>query len=193
MRIFLIGTPRSGRSTVANALIDQGFQYLHATSWLRSLFRNQEPNEHLQQYEDAYCEFVSERLLNNPNLIVDNLKAAMKSHSSDSFVIDGLSSPRDFAHLFDYRTDVVVFLNRLDNDHEHLQDRDNIALSCTRDYCFWLSSAGLLPRSRWLEFNFRMIEDNSDYLKTLGSKNSVFIVKSIRQVITHLRELLRDI
>ena len=195
MNIFLIGLPKSGRTTMAKAIVEEGaFKYIDAASWVKATFRQQLPSEHLQQYLDEYYSFLSNRLNINPYFIMDNVFDLMKSQASEGhpYIIDGLTSPKDFTHLFDYRTDLVVFLNRTDNETDSHRDQDSIAISCTRDYCFWLASAGLLPRERWLEFNFKIPGEDSDLIKSLGSKNSVFIVKSLKRAIFHLKELLKS-
>jgi adenylate kinase family enzyme len=196
LNIFLIGLPKSGRTTVAKTIAEEGrFKYIDAASWVKATFRERLPNEHLQQYLDEYYSFLSKRLNTNPYFIMDNVYDLMKSQQGEGhpYIIDGLSSPKDFTHLFDYRTDMVVFLNRTDNESEQHRDQDSIAVSCARDYCFWLASADLLPRSRWIEYNFKIPGEDNEFVKPLGSKNSVFIVKSLNRAISHLKETLRVI
>lgn len=192
MKIFIIGLPQSGRTTVAKSLCQEGgsTKYIDASSWLQCTFREPAPGEHPQQYQDEYYQYLNDRMKVNPHFIVDNIRDLMKVHSKASnFVIDGITSPHDFINLFNYNEDIVVFLNRTDNNSEH-KDQENIGVSVMRDYCFWMSSAGLLSKDRWLEYNFKIPGEDSDFIKTLGSKNSVFIVKSIHRVISHLQEKL---
>lgn len=194
MKIFIIGLPKSGRTTVARAITQQfNARYIDAMSWVKSTFREKRSAEHIQQYEDEYDHFLSIRRTVNPWLITNHVFDLLKSHQADEmFVIDGIASPRDFSELFDYRHDVVVFLNRTDSETE-FKDHENIGISVIRDQCFWMSSASLLPKNRWIEYNFKMSGEDSDSVKELGSKNSVFIVKSIGNVIGHLSTLLKSI
>jgi adenylate kinase family enzyme len=195
MKIFIVGLPQSGRTTVAKSLAqEEGRKYIDASSWLRCTFREPNPGEHPQQYQDEYYQYLTQRMKVNPDFVVNNIQDMIKVHNKDgkfNFVIDGISSPRDLVTLFNYNTDYVIFLNRTDNNSEH-KDQENIGVSVMRDYCFWMSSAGLLPKERWLEYNFKIPGEDSDFVKTLGSKNSVFIVKSIERVISHLKEKLFD-
>jgi hypothetical protein len=85
--------------------------------------------------------------------------------------------------------DFIVFLNRTNNEVD-LKDYENIGVSVMRDYCFWLSSANNLDKNNWFEYNFNIPGEESDWVKSLGHKNSVFIVKSINKVISHLKERL---
>ncbi|MGH7239415.1 MAG: hypothetical protein ACREHG_05025, partial [Candidatus Saccharimonadales bacterium] len=78
------------------------------------------------------------------------------------------------------------------NEREY-KDHENIGTSVIRDYCFWMSVAGLLNKERWLEYNFRIPGENSDHIKVMGAQNSVFIVKSIAKVISHLTERLNEL
>src|SRR5271155_1659217 len=157
MKIFIVGLPKSGRTTAAQAIADH-FQarYVDAMSWLKDTFRGRQEGEHVQHYEDTYDHFLSIRRLVNPLLISKHVKDLLKTHDQDKvFVIDGIASPKDFVELFEYRKDIVIFLNRTDNDVE-FKDHENIGVSVIRDYCFWMASANLLPKNRWLEFNFKI-------------------------------------
>lgn len=195
MNIFIIGLPRSGRTTVAKSIVAaQGCQYIDATSWVKSDFRQPREGEHPHQFEDEYHQYLTKRMNVNPDFIRDHVCEMMKmtEDPNATFVIDGIFSPPDFINLFDYRKDIVVFLNRIDNDQE-CQDHENIGNSVIRDYCFWMSSAGVVARKRWLEYNFRIPGEDSDAIKTMGVQNSVFIVKSIKKVMSHLNEQIKEI
>lgn len=192
MKIFIIGLPESGRTTVAKALCQtHNLKHIHAASWIKSTFRDQRSDERSEPYLDEYHSWFTNRLKNNPNIILDHVNASMAGYSDkeSNFMIDGIFSPKDFTQLFDYNEDIVIFLNRTNNNAEY-KDYENIGVSVIKDYCFWLSSANLLPRNRWMEYNFQIPAEDSEFIKVLGSKNSVFIVKSINNVINHLKEQL---
>lgn len=194
MKIFVIGMPQSGRTTVCKAICQaDNYRYVDAISWVRSTFREQKPTEKPQQYEDEYHNWFVNRLKINPNLITENVQSTINAYSEEGdlvYVIDGIQSPRDLTELFDYNKDYVVFLNCTNNQAEY-EDYQNIGVSVMRDYCFWLSSASLLPRERWFEYNFSIPGEPIETVKVLGQKNSVFIVKSIGRVISHLKEKLK--
>lgn len=186
--------PESGRTTVAKAISqNENYCYIDATSWVRSTFREPKDKELPQQYQDELHSWVLNRLKINPQIIIDNVHDAISTYSKLSkeqhFVIDGLFSPKDFSQLFDYNQDIVVFVNRTNNQSEY-KDYENIGVSVIRDYCFWLSSAECLPKQRWIEYNFTIPGSESGVVKTLGHKNSVFIVRSINTAIAHLHEQL---
>jgi len=195
MKIFVVGMPQSGRTTVAKALCElKNFQYIDAVTWVKSTFREQKQGEHPHQYSDEYHSWLTNRMKLNPRLIIDNVYDSIDAYGRNAedtytFVIDGVSSPRDIMQLFDYNKDMIVFLNRTNNSADY-KDYENIGVSVMRDFCFWLSSADLLPKDRWLEYNFAIPGEDSDWVKSLGQKNSVFLVKSINKVISHLKEQL---
>jgi len=195
MKIFIVGLPKSGRTSVAKALVEaHDWEYIDAMSWVRSTFRPLKEDEHQHQYEDDYQQYLTKRMMVNPWFVSDHVYEMMKVNGQDDavFIIDGVASPKDFTALFDYRQDIVVFLNRVDNDHEY-RDHENIGISVMRDYCTWMSSAGILNKERWLEYNFRIPGENSDYIKVMGAHNSVYIVKSINKVISHLTDRLKEL
>jgi hypothetical protein len=192
MKVFIIGLPDSGRTTVAQAVCQEGaYQYANASSWLSCLFRERKSGEHIQQYQEEYHQYLSNRIKLDPDICINNVVDSIKCNSKpdSNFVIDGVMSPRDFTYLFDINKDIVIFLNRLDNLEEY-KDSDGIAVSVIRDYCFWLASAGFLSKERWIEYNFKIPGEDSSFAKELGSKNKVFLVKSINKVISHLKEML---
>lgn len=192
MKIFIVGLPKSGRTTVAQALAQElEYHYVDAATWLGLAFRPQNSGEHNQQYKEDYKVFMVDKLKESPNLVVDMIENSITNcWHPENFIIDGIQSPKDFVNLFDYNEDLVVFLNRTDNEFEY-EDYENIGVSVMRDYCFWLSSASLLPKDKWLEFNFKIPGEDSDAMKTLGSKNTVHIVRSLNKVISHLKSILK--
>jgi hypothetical protein len=190
MNVFILGLPKSGKTTVAKCLEQSlGFKYLNVSNWVKNTFRKQEPDEHEQHFKEEFNKHFFSLLKETPTMCCQY--AASFMHVSDvNFVIEGIMSPRDFIELFNVDKDIVVFLNRTDND-EFFQDHENIALPTMRDYCFWASSIGSLPKQRWLEYNFKLNGEDSDYVKNLGAKNSVFLVKSINNVMSHLQDNLK--
>ncbi len=195
MKIFIVGLPRSGRTTVAKAICEaHGYQYIDAMSWVRSTFRGIQKGEHPHQFEDEYQQYLTKRMSVNPWFVTDYIYEMMKVSGKEDaiFVIDGITSPKDFITMFDFRQDIIVFLNRTDNEHEY-RDHENIGTSVIRDYCFWMSSAGLIDKKRWLEYNFRIPGEEDNHIKQMGAQNSVFIIKSIKRVATHLIAKVKEI
>jgi len=178
MKIFLIGHSKSGKTMVAKSLTD----FKHITGQLHF-----DMNSNLSS--EALKEDYKSILLNKESFDLDYVNHVINSYHDNNFVIDGISDPKVFISLFDYTKDMVVFLNRLDND-VNIEDYQNISLCIMRDYCFWLSAIGLLEKERWIEYNFRVPGEDSEVIKKLGSKNSVFVVKSLSKVIAHLKEII---
>jgi predicted transcriptional regulator len=87
---------------------------------------------------------------------------------------------------------MIVILNRIDNDH-YITDYDNISLNIIRDYCFWLSDSGLLSKDKWIEYNFKITEDSSDFIKKLSDKSTIYLVKSLNTVISHITDIISHI
>ena len=194
MKIIICGLPHSGRTTVAKAVAqDLNYHYLDAISWVKHSFRLMEDGEYLHQYEDEYQQYMSKMMSNEPEFITNNVFQILDLYCPNSnFIIDGIGSPKDFMTLFDYRKDMVIFLNRIDNEKD-CSDQENIGVSVIRDYCFWLSAASLLKKTHWLEFNFRIPGEDIDFIKTMGAQNSIFIVKNIKKVISHLEEKIQEV
>lgn len=196
MKIFVIGMPQSGRTTVAEALSNQlaDCLYIDATSWIRASFRPMLDKETPLHYQDEYHSWLLQRMKANPMLFVNNVEQAICAYESGSnkkfnYVIDGIFSPHDFIKLFDYNHDLVVFLNRTNNTAEY-KDYENVAVPVIRDFCYWLASADLLTKNRWLEFNFAIPGNDSDIVKKLGNKNSVYIIRNIDRVAEIIKQYI---
>lgn len=193
MKIFLIGLPKSGRTTIAMSIAkEHGFSYVDS---MKNIFRSIRDGEDLNLYKEEYEEHLVRQRLRYPHSVSDGV--FMSQVRCENIVIDNILSPKDFSMLFDYesqdrRGDLVVFCNRTDNDADY-EDHENIGLSVIRDYCFWLSSANLLAKSRWLEYNYKTNKDGPDFVRAMGAQNSVFIVKSIGTVISLLNKYIKDI
>lgn len=192
MNIFIIGLPKSGRTSVAKEVADKlGFVYLSSSDWIKGVFRGPNADEHEQSYVEEYQKYFFDRLKVNPDMCINTVRDSLSCQKDKSFVIDGISSPRDFVTLFNYNKDAIVILNRTDNESYH-KDHDSIFISTVKDYCFWLASADILPKSRWIEYNFKLNADSSDVVKPMGSKNSVYLAKNIKRVKSHLEEQVRN-
>lgn len=190
MKVFIMGLPRSCRTTVAKSLsIMNNFFYIDASIPAKRLFMDKFPEG--KPRDDDYHNLIIDTLKVN-RFYIDIVTGMIAAYPNEIPVIDGLFSPKDFSYLFDPANDIVVFLNRLDNDVE-LRDYEDIALSVSRDYCFWLSSTDLLKRDRWLEFNFKVVCEDSPKIRTLGSKNTVFIVQTLDRVIEHLGIIIKGL
>lgn len=189
MRVFIVGLPGSGYDIFSKALFQElGMPYIDACSWVKYIFRDKKPSEHEQQYQESFDEFLTERLKIDPDLYLNHITSSLQIYQ-DNVVISGLYSPREFIKLFDYTKDIVVFLNRTDIDS--VKEENSIGISVIRDYCYYLASCKLLPRERWIEINYKLAGEESDFVKALGSKNSMFLVKNIKKAIAVLISLLK--
>lgn len=192
MKIFILGLSNSGRTTVAKHLADEDSLYISAMDWVKSTFRPKELGEDNLDFERSFNEYYSERIKVNPFLIAENIEEIIKSCPHNRFIVDGVLNPQNFMKLFDYNQDVLIVLNRIDNTIDST-DQDNIALNVIRDYCYWLSSMNLLDKDRWIEYNFRINAKGDGTVKKMGTRNIVYIIKSIDNVITHVKDVVKSI
>lgn len=194
MKVFILGRPQSGRSSVAKALCQEAkYCYVDGSDWVRQTFRSRREGEHVEQYQDAYHEYFANRLKGDTDLCLRNMEDTILYNPSDNYVIDGIVLPRDFIYLFDCAQDFVVFLNRNGDEDIPMKDYEKIGVSVMRDYCFWMSAANLLSKDKWYEYNFKMTGGDPSRFKAMGSKNSVFIVGSLDKAIEHLKASLNDL
>ncbi len=195
MNIFIIGLPGSGRTTLAKRVVSEGFIYIDASDWLKNSFRAKLPEEHEHQYQDALHAYITKNLYSAGEYtitqhVLGKQERMKKSEGLQStFVIDGVFLPQDFSNLFNPKKDMVIFLNCTNNTTEY-KDYQTVGVSVIRDCCFCLSAAGLLSGERWLEYNFCIPGTESDAVKKLSHKNTVFITKSLDKTISHVIEYI---
>ena len=192
MKILIICLPESGRTTIAKVISQQDKSfYISGFDWVKSTFRSKKMDESKDDYDRALNDFVKGRIKINPYLFVDNIYDIMdlnKEH--DYYIVDGINSPKDFVHLFDYNKDVALFLNRTDAP-DYIEGQNHLGVNIMRDYCLWLATMDLLPKARWLEYYFPIPGDPSaDNVKVLGQKNTVTITKSVDKTIALIKEAL---
>jgi hypothetical protein len=176
MKVFLLGNPQSGKTTIGKTLDLPGFRHLHISDFLHQTDCD----------EEELHSSILKTLKSNPDRFINQYKLHTHDFIND-FIVEGLISPKDFVTLFDENKDIVVFLNRIDHS-PNTKDYQNISLAIMRDYCFWMSSANLLEKKRWIEFNYKMSENDPSYMKTMGFKNTVYSVKGINAVVAKLRD-----
>ena len=94
---------QSGRTTIAKALVEEGYHYINSSDWVKTTFRPQYPNEDNEQYNSEYQKFYFNRLKINPYLCIDNTLDVIEAIGKDNkFVIDGIENPKDFIQLFNF-------------------------------------------------------------------------------------------
>lgn len=187
MNIFIIGVVESYREVIAQDLSDDDrFYHISISNWLENSFRSRRTNERKEDYEQEYLDYYLSRVKLDSefcsNFIFDTQKAIKK----DNCIITGIMNPADFTSSFSTNKDVVVFLNRQDSDPP--SSHDGVAINVIRDYCLYLALLGRLPRERYIEYNYKVSGEESDHVKQTGKYNSVFIVKSFKKLINHLRD-----
>lgn len=196
-KVFIIGLPQSGRTCLIEELLKAiDFVYINCNLQIENGFRSFKIYETKREFQDAYEIYYLNKLKLDPDFCSKNIQKIIDFNlekGNFNFIIDNLISPRDFVKLFNYNEDIVVFLNRIDYGDVEYKEHQNVALSSIRDYCFWMSSLGLMKKENWIEFNFVMnsngINENSP-IKKLGIYNTVYLAKSFLRVVSTLKDIL---
>ncbi len=190
MNVFIIGLPQSGKSFIAQSICNDNnkFQHIDVGSWIKDSFRTKLQSETDRAYQDAFYNYISIRLKLTPDLFYSYIKGSILDFSKN-YIIEGVNSPHLITQLFDYNKDFIIFLNKIDNDSE-FPESENIGVSNIRDYCYWLSSLNLIDKEKWLEFNYKLSDQDLGFSKYLGCKNTVVITKSIEKISSILKEKL---
>lgn len=192
MKIFVVGLSNSKKTEFCKSLYNEcnlNMNYIHMTDWVKSTFRTIKPNESDQDYELEFIKYLLIRLNINENLLLNNAIDILKLNNKDISIIEGFFSPKDFIYLFDCKKDIVVFLNRIDNE-KSFSPEESLSFGIIKDYCYWLSLNNLLPKDKWIEYNFKVPGEIIDSPRTLINKNTVCLAKSLETAINHFKNYL---
>lgn len=192
MKIFVLGLSNSKKTDFCKALYDEcnlDINYIHMTDWVKSTFRAIKPNESEQDYELDFIKYLLFRLNINSNLLLNNALDILKVNEKNISIIEGFFSPKDFISLFDYKNDIVVFLNRVDNT-KSFSPEEYLSFGIIKDYCYWLSLNNLLPKDKWIEYNFKIPGEIIDSPKILVNKNTICLARSLETAIVHFKNVL---
>jgi adenylate kinase family enzyme len=148
MKVFLIGFSGLGKSPLAQKLMETlpTAHHIRAGEWVR---RSVPPGSSVEEM----AQFSRDKLRENPdkclNFIYGNydLEHCYRNGNEwpEIFILDGIRNPRDFAHLFDPRYDLVVFLGRAGVEAQSSFEANGIA--AIWQYVKWLQTENLLRKS----------------------------------------------
>ena len=90
MKIFFLGIPQSGRSSVAFSLAESNINdcgiidALHGSDFS---FRKQFPKEHTQKFQDEYQQALSLKTKESPNHCIDNVLDLINIYSDKKYIL----------------------------------------------------------------------------------------------------------
>ncbi len=134
--IYIVGYTGSGKSTLANEISDLDGTHViyfpHSVGqYFKSLVAPATPD-----YTQAVTNKSLEILAKDPDFVIKYYKSKGNCHGG-GVIVDGLRNPRDFIHLFDHNSDLVVFLDR-----EGLEAKTEFetGVDVIKEYVGWLNS-----------------------------------------------------
>ncbi len=192
MKIFVIGTNNSGKTKFCQEIVNKNpeFIYYSYNQLLKNSFGHRFKNEPADDFLKSFEKYSFNILFDNPKYLEYNY---YNENLFNNVVIDDIFSPTDFIKLFDYKNDIVVFLNRTDISEETLySEQETVFVNLCRDYCFWLATVEMLNKKNWQEYNFKMTAPNNGFLKVVGIKNTLNLTSNLEAAIDHFNEYLKN-
>jgi hypothetical protein len=112
VKIFLLGTSQSGKTTLAKRICDElSLQHVSASAWVRKNFKKS--YEDKQIHIQSMTAFAIDQLKHNPFICIQELQTSYDLNLPS--VVEGIRNPFDFVHLFDTRTDCVIWVKYKNN------------------------------------------------------------------------------
>ena len=137
-KLFVLGSSGAAKTPIARMLAEAlGIAHVGASAWVRRAFPPVIYPASRQEQVEAMTRFSIERLRENPRACLDVAGPEMLVPC----VVEGMRNPFDFVHAFDWRTDLVVFVERIDNTL--VKTAFEGGLDVIRDYLVWLDAAGI--------------------------------------------------
>lgn len=146
-KLFVLGASGAGKTPIARQLADAlGVKHVGASAWVRNAFAGMqlEAGHDRQAVVEAMTRFSLEELKKNPRACLDVAGPEMDVPC----VVEGMRNPFDFVHAFDWRTDLVVFVHRVDNTLERTAFEEGLEI--IGNYLSWLNKTGLIARNQVL-------------------------------------------
>lgn len=112
VKIFVLGTSQSGKTTLAKRICDElSLQHVSASAWVRKNFKECYVDK--QAHIQSMTAFATDQLKHNPFICIQELQTSYDLNLPS--VVEGIRNPFDFAHLFDPRTDCIVWVKYKNN------------------------------------------------------------------------------
>lgn len=112
MNVFIIGTSRTGKSTLSEIFFDSGYNVIKASEYFRKSFKYTEDYfKDSNEFIHAITEFSKKELQKNPYVNIDYIKNNFSF--LDKNVIEGIRNPIDFSSLFNASEDIVIILKKV--------------------------------------------------------------------------------
>lgn len=151
MKIFIIGQSGSAKTPFADAISRAlNVKFVSASDWLKPITGDAKFKTK-QEHIDGLTAVTLRELHKNFDACTDYITAT--NDLSAPLIIEGMRNPRDFVKMFDFRHDMVIFLNREDNPYRATQFERGIMV--IDGYITWAVTNGLLDTERRVNFMFQ--------------------------------------
>lgn len=142
MKIFIIGSSNTGKTTLANNLsIKYCLLHLKASKVIRDSFYYKEKDfESSDAFIKAITIYSLDELQKSPDLIIDNIKEVLAQNKKRNCIIEGIRNPRDFFSLFDINEDKIILLK---NKKSLKKTTFEKGIDIIENYLLWLEETSL--------------------------------------------------
>ncbi len=174
--IWVIGATRSCKTAVArNGIAPLGFEPVSTGDFFREQYG--QPDTICRQFVFDLSAFSAGILTQNPDCHLANLTDLFKK-SSMPRVIEGERNPVEFAKLYNPKTDMVIFLNRLDVDiYDTAIEK---GLDTIEKIVRWNIGVGITPEKSVMKLTFGLDSIKAERFDKNGAADSIFLEGSVK-------------
>jgi len=149
MRTYIVGPSGVGKTPLAKQIVlYEKREHISAGAWSRAAIL--QGNDSAEQYREKLIAYSRQVLAKDP----DHTIAYLTPRLTPNAIIDGIRNPRDFAHLFDYRRDEVIFI-----DAQYARPTQfDTGIDSIKSYATWLVTNKLLPEKNMRSYLVDVLE-----------------------------------
>ena len=147
MNIFLIGSSGTGKTPIATKIANYlGIKHVKASEYFRLGFSGEFDSR--DYFNQKITEYSKHELSKNPRVNIEYLQDKINIPC----VIESIRNPIEFTNLFDFKNDLVIYLNYSEN--KLLKTGFEKGIQLIENVCLWSIENKIMKEEQFVKVNF---------------------------------------
>lgn len=174
--IWVVGGTRSCKTAIAeNGIVPLGFKLISTGDYFRAQYG--EPDTFSRAFVFNISAHAAGVLAKDPDSHIKHLGDVIRKRT-EPLVVEGERNPIEFAKLYNPKTDMVVFVNRLDIDpYDTVIER---GLNGIEDIARWCVSTGIAPQDTVLKLTFGLDKIRAEHFGVANGEDTAFLSGKVK-------------
>lgn len=170
-QVFLIGPTKSGKSTLAQKMVEHGFIIYEAGAWARKNFQEEFPgnyDEMCPKFKDELTKFAMSKLEKDYLYSFKKYQEFLEAHPNEKkIVIAGVRNPDDFINMQAISPKNHVIFLQTSKKHTGSLAKFESGISVIFEYVKWKQQQKIIPSITMTEDEIFHKEISTEILKNL--------------------------